>query len=168
MDKLEKNIKTASYGGRLHYRLCLCLCVHHINRSGPNLKIIHLEKTKCGCRSGPWSAGQRREKGKQKEPPRGTNCKNECENNYYPRKPNQKYLIQWKKTKQTQTKKQKSKGDDNRHERTRTLNRGVGRKVVLAMERDAQWRSNYSTYRRKGQTESKTSFNMSTSGDSCY
>ena len=36
----------------------VCVCVHHINRSGPNLMIISLEKTKCGCRSGPWSAGQ--------------------------------------------------------------------------------------------------------------
>ena len=37
---------------------CMCVCVYQINRSGPNLIIIHLNKTKCGCRSGPWSAGQ--------------------------------------------------------------------------------------------------------------
>ena len=29
-----------------------CVCVHHINRSGPNLTVIHLEKTNCGCWSG--------------------------------------------------------------------------------------------------------------------
>ena len=73
-----------------------------------------------------------------------------------------------RKNKTKQTQKQKSKRDDNRHERSKTLNRGAGRNVVLAMERDAQWRSNHSRYRRRCQIESKTSFNTATSGDSWY
>jgi len=46
----------------------------------------------------------------------------------FPRKRNQKYPTQWEKKQ-----KQKSNRDDNRDERTRTLNRGAGRNVVLAM-----------------------------------
>ena len=39
--------------------VCVCVCVHHINRSGINLMINNPpRKQKCGCRSGPWSAGQ--------------------------------------------------------------------------------------------------------------
>ena len=49
------------------------VCVHHINRSGLNLMIIHLEKTKRGCRSGPWSAGQEGKRETKRSRPGGTN-----------------------------------------------------------------------------------------------
>ena len=139
----------------------VCVCVHHINRSGPNRMIVHLEKHNAVA-DPVRGLPDRREKGKQKEPPRGKNCKSECEN-ISQKKRNQKYPIQWEKTKQN-----RNRDDDNRHKRTRTRNRGAGRNAVLAMKRGAQWRSNYSRYRRTGQTESKTSFNTATSGDSWY
>ena len=77
--------------------MCVCVCVDHINRSGPNLKVIHLEKAKCGCRSG--------KKGIKKGPAPG----------YKLHKTNTKTIppeseIQW----------EKSKRDDNRHKRKRT------------------------------------------------
>ena len=61
--------------------VCVCVCVHHINRSAPNLMIIHLEKTKCGCRSGPWSAGQGGERKTKRSRPGVQTAINECENN---------------------------------------------------------------------------------------
>ena len=96
------------------------VCVHHINGSGPNLIIIHLEKIKCDCRSGPC---------KKKSRPGVQTAKDEYENSS-PRKRNQKYPIQWGKTKQ------KRKRDDNRHEPLRTQERGAGRNDVLAMKSD--------------------------------
>ena len=75
-----------------------CVCVHHINQSGPNLVIIYLEKRNAvvdPVRGLP----DKRETEKQKEPTRGTICKHECENNS-PRKRNQNYPVQCEKTKQ--------------------------------------------------------------------
>ena len=145
--------------------MCVCVFVHHINRLGPNLIIIHLEKQNAVadpvsvvCRTG----GEK-----------GIYILNGAAPVYKPQKTNAKTIppeskienIQFSRKNKT---KQKSRRDDNRHERTRTLKRGSGRNVVLAKKRDAQWRSNYSRYRRKGQTGSKTSFDTATSGDTWY
>ena len=68
--------------------VCVCVCVHHINRSGLNLMTNNPPREqKCGCRSGPWSAGQEGKK-ETKKP--------------------QKYPIQWKKTKQSRNKAKKA------------------------------------------------------------
>ena len=145
----------------------MCVCVH-INRWGPNLMIIHLEKTKCGCRSGPWSAGQEGKRETKRSRP-GVQIAKTNAKTMTPESEIRNIQSSGKNTNKTKQKqKQKSKRTDKRHERTRTLNPGAGRNVVLAMERDAQWRSNCSRYRRKGQTESKISFNTATSGDSWY
>ena len=132
--------------------VCVYVCVHHINRSGLNLMIIHLEKQ--NAVADPVRDLLDRNK---KEPPRGTNYKTNANKNNSPRSEVRNTQSSGKRQSTTETKNRKSKRDDNRHERSRTLSRGAGRNVVLAMERDAKWRSNHSSYRRRGR-ESKTSF----------
>ena len=69
--------------------------------------IIHLEKQNAVA-DPVRGLPDRREKGiNKKEPPRGTNYKNECENNS-PRKRNQKYQIQWGKKTPEQNKNKKA------------------------------------------------------------
>ena len=82
------------------------MCVHHINRSGPNVIVIHLEKTNRGCRSGPCSSEQEGKKGiKKRSLPGVQTAKTKGENNS-PRKRNQKFQSRGEnKTRQKQNRK---------------------------------------------------------------
>ena len=71
--------------------VCSCVCVHDINRSGLNLMINNPpRKQKCGCRSGPWSAGQEGKRETKRSRPGIQIAKTNAKNNS-PRKRSQKY-----------------------------------------------------------------------------
>ena len=66
--------------------VCVCVCVHHINRSGLNLIFNNPPKKQKNAVADPVRGlPDRREKGKQKGAALGTNsknCKNECEKQF--------------------------------------------------------------------------------------
>ena len=128
--------------------VCVCVCVHHINRSGLNLMTNSPSREqKCGCRSGPWSAGQEGEKGNKK-----------------PEIPNPV-----EKDKATQKQSKKSKRDGNRHARSRTLTPGGRSKRCPRYGARRTMESNHQRYSRRGrQTVSNTSLTRQLVHDSNY
>ena len=82
----------------------MCVCVHHINRSGPNLMIIHPEKQNAVV-DPVRGLLDRREKGTKKRSHPGVQIAKTNTKTITPRKRNKKYPIQWtppRKTKQKQ------------------------------------------------------------------